>query len=205
MKVLVTILAQQWVHTTVAYGLIPIILDQRHEKQILFIDRRPVDFARNAIVKFFLQKDFDYLLMMDHDNPCIKNPLDLIDYRKDIIFCPTPTLVDKKLRVNTAPLQKPVGLYKVQKAGTGCVLISRKALETIPKPLFKFKLDKEGMLKIGEDIDFCNKAKKAGFELYAHADYQCRHFYEVDMWDIINDKWDMGDRLIKGDNHWELK
>ena len=39
----------------------------------------------------------------------------------------------------------------------------------------------DGSVFKGEDITFCERAKKQGFKIYAHYDYPCTHFKEIDL------------------------
>lgn len=185
MQILVAVLAHtRWIHTQLARQLIDMAKTDL-KPDFLYVEAGMVDEARNFAVKQAIDEKYDYLMMIDHDNPCTKNPLELILYDKDIIFCPTPTMNRGALGYNVSPFknQKP-GLIKVHDAGTGCVLISRKALEGIPKPLFETKLDKDGLMEQGEDITFCQKARDAGFDLYSHTDFACHHYKECDLLDL---------------------
>lgn len=184
MKVLIAVLAHTgWMHNQVAKCLLCLGVDQRYETRFIFVERRPVDDARNFIVNYALKHNHDYVLMMDHDNPCSKNPLDLIALDKDVIFCPTPIMKNHKAEINTNAIEG--GLVEVEWGGTGCVLISKRAMKEIPKPLFRFKYDKTGISSEGEDVYFSKKARSSGIKLYAHTDYKCLHYYEMNVWDML--------------------
>ncbi len=82
--------------------------------------------------------------------------------------------------MNVHYLTKGKGLQEVSKGGTGCFILSRKAVETIPKPLFQFKYGEDGRLLLGEDYYFSEKAAKF-FTLYVHNDFPCHHVKHVDL------------------------
>jgi hypothetical protein len=59
-------------------------------------------------------------------------------------------------------------LIPVDGCGFGIVLTSLKLLRAVPKPAFEY-------VKFSEDFDFCLKAKKAGFGLFADTSVCCGH------------------------------
>lgn len=145
---------------------------------------------RNRIATQFLETDFDYLFMMDSDNPCPKNVLDLVELDKDVISLPTPINMNWGGVTNIfwnvfgedgLPSKATgKGLQEVDKVGTGCILIHRRVLEKLKNPFTEVR-DETGLRIVGTDIAFSNKCKEAGFNIYVHWDYQCRHYKELDL------------------------
>ena len=43
----------------------------------------------------------------------------------------------------------------------------------------------DGTVEVGGDYSFSRKARKLGFEIYAHYDYPCHHFNEIDIHEIV--------------------
>jgi len=192
-RVLYTVLAHGgWIHSAHLEYYGRIATDNRVKMGRPFTpNHRPLDHARNFVVDYALENKYDYLLCFDHDNPCIRNPIDLCFMDKDIIFCPTP-LVDQntgKVVLNVEPVKSHIigsdkilkGLFEIEKGGTGGFMMSRKAMQEIEKPMYKFTYDENGFWKEGEDWYFCRKAKEAGFKLWSHRDYLCSHFKELDL------------------------
>lgn len=56
------------------------------------------------------------------------------------------------------------GLAEVEGIGFGCVLTKREVFEKIEFPWFENYYDEEH-IAVGEDVDFCSKAIKAGFRI----------------------------------------
>jgi hypothetical protein len=154
--------------------------DPRVVTEFAFIQKVPVDEARNSAIDYFLAGDCDYMISLDEDVGCEKNPIDLIFLEKDIIFLPTPIIQGGEKKWNVHFLGSPQGLFEVSKGGTGCFVLSRNAAETIDKPLFNFKYGENGRLLLGEDYFFSEKAAKH-FTLYAHMDYPCSHIKYLDL------------------------
>lgn len=61
------------------------------------------------------------------------------------------------------------GLWPCDAIGTGCLLVRREVFEKVPYPWFSFC---EGGT---EDLYFCRKAKKYGYEVYVDANLLCGH------------------------------
>lgn len=155
----------------------------------------PASSNRNHIAKDFLKGDYDYLCMVDNDNPPLRNPFDLLNYDKDVIGAVYPGLGKNGIRFHVYKADKDYpkvieftqyqpeereGLKKVDAIGTGCIFIKRKVLEKMEKP-FEYLFDDDGVLVLSDDIHFCHKCNEAGFEIYAHWDFLASHFKQVDL------------------------
>lgn len=179
-KVLVTVLASsRKLQVCTAKTLIVMACDQRVEIEFAFIQKVPVDEARNSAVDYFLEGDCDYMISIDEDVGCEKNPIDLCFIGKDIVFLPTPIIQGGEKKWNVHFLNDEQ-LCEVSKGGTGCFVLSRNAAQTIEKPLFNFKYGEDGRLLLGEDYFFSEKAAKH-FTLYAHRGYPCSHIKYLDL------------------------
>lgn len=65
----------------------------------------------------------------------------------------------------------PLALTEVDAVATGCLLISRQAIEAVGSPWFSCRAGSPG----GEDFDFCEKARAKGFSVWADWSVQCAH------------------------------
>lgn len=176
-------------------------IPDRYIVKIEYPSDKPITNNRNKIVqRFLVQKNYDYLMMLDDDVTPPVNILDLLDFDKDII---TPVMFTRQGR-NVYPLvmnrtkdgkyrNKNVedikGLTEVDATGSGCMIIKRKVLEH-PDLKFPFKnhYDLDGVKTTGLDFNFCTRAKKAGFKVWVHPDYVAGHYALVDLKDIYEDK-----------------
>lgn len=155
---------------------------------------RPYESNLNGIVKYFLKTDFDYWITFDSDNPPIKNIIDLVFLNLDVIGCPTPVWANMKKgdypmywnaldehEDGWRPHRPLDGLQEVDAIGSGCMVIARRVLEKIPKPLFFRQWNEDGIAVRGHDFLFSKKAKDNGFRVWAHYDYPCHHFNEIEV------------------------
>lgn len=194
-KVLITVPNQMWLHKHVVFCLLHLQNDNRLDKQIILPTHRPLENNLHHIIKEFLEGDYTHWLSIDADNPPTKNPLDLVFLDLDIVGCPTPVLhIDKQgerpLYLNALDWggngwtehNDKIGLQEVDAIGGGCFVISRRVLEKLKyKQPFQRTYNRDGTVEYGNDYSFSKKAKEAGFKLFAHYDYLCRHFVEVDL------------------------
>ena len=219
-KVMIAIPNQGTVTCNLAKQLVEIVTDSAVNKKfnidLRFSKVTCIDYNRNTITRMFLESDCDFLLMIDDDNPCLKNPLDLIELNKDIMIYPTLMF---KVDGGREPIlqynvfKKDGNMWRSQRmtpgkkleeydaGGTGCILIKRKVLEKIKAP-FLSKMNEDGTRNVGMDLWFCHRAKKAGFRIWAHWDYACQHIKEIDLLDVgrmmLRDLYKIGEDSQEG-------
>ncbi len=152
---------------------------------------RPISVARNEAVRRFLDSGLDWLMMCDNDVAPPANALDVLDItepRHSIIVLPctiwNPGSDHPILNVwggpdGTTPISELAPEFRrIAVGGSGCILISRRVLETMQPPYFR---EVSNGRTPTEDIDFCQRATQAGFEVWAHGGYRCLHFETVDL------------------------
>lgn len=161
----------------------------------MVVPRQRTDKARNVFVKECLAGGFDYLFMVDDDNPIPDDTLTrFLEDDKDIVIAPIlgrnpDENGNFKLCAFYSEEQKFAGeplryyhviqqfrdegpLHKIDAGGTGAMLIKRKVLEKLwekyPREIFAF-----GDVTVGgqrrtmsEDAEFCERAVDAGFEVW---------------------------------------
>ena len=88
----------------------------------------------------------------------------------------------------------PKGLHEADAVGTGCILIARRVLLELMKrargkpwdtPFMRTWNDR-GEVILGNDYAFCVRARSAGFRIFAHFDYCCQHFNELELREVIS-------------------
>ena len=154
--------------------------------------KRPIDHARNSIVKTFIEDtDADWLMMIDDDQTVPENFWQLCAVMDaDVVSGLTFVWVgngapEAMLRVNNYGLDKdhqcynlPIPdksaqqPYKVPIVGTGCIAIRRRVFAPPPHGLgtspFFFTYAEDRKVKAGEDINFSVAANQKGFTLAVH-------------------------------------
>lgn len=170
--------------------------------------KRGIDYARNCIVKTFMeQSDADWLLMIDDDEMVPENFWQLCTVNDaDVVSALTPVWVgnmdpEAMLRVNNygvdseqrcynlpvpdKAIQTP---YRVPIVGTGCVAVRRRVFA--PKPAgvgltpFYFTHAPDRKVQGGEDINFSVECNRAGFILAVHPQVYFDHVKELPLGQI---------------------
>lgn len=139
-----------------------------------------VQYAREQFAKSVIENDADYLFMIDDDMMAppdlfyrlAENDKDICaalaftrnpDHRPviyDVIEGFDPT-TKRDYRIQKFAMNYPKDqLVECDAVGFGAVLIKRKVIEAVREPRFM------GLEGCGEDITFCWKAKKAGFQVW---------------------------------------
>lgn len=161
--------------------------------------RRPVDNARNQLVKQFLKTDADCIWFIDADVVPPPNALDdLADDR--IVHIPyllflgnrlTWSVFDQVTKGGWRPqswnddLESELAWFESAKnmpckadgCGMGCTLIPRQFLQG-NGPWFRFQHDDDGGWHVGEDFDFFERLNKPGI-VYYNMDIVAEHNKEV--------------------------
>lgn len=169
------------------------------------VERELITTARNKMAMVAINGNFDYLFMVDDDNPIPQDTLErFLEDDKDIVIAPIPSrhpplyqlcafysetvsaeVDDKPFDL---PLYMPISkfkdegpLHRIDAGGCACMLIKRRVLEAMHKEygetMFEFgsiNLSKPAILNgkewkrrtMTEDVEFCERATKLGFEIW---------------------------------------
>lgn len=143
--------------------------------EALIVPERGIAQARNALFERAMQRDFDYIAILDDDEWPESNWLDALlatqrETNADALHGGIVRVFDRKPGpwtaqcVHMADIRHPTGPVDMI-AGTGNTLIARRCLESMPTPYFDPKFALTG----GEDRDFFTRLKQLGFN-FAWAD-----------------------------------
>ena len=170
--------------------------------------KRGIDYARNSIVKSFMENsDADWLVMVDQDQGVPENFWQLCSVSDaDVVSGLTPVWVANMepatmLRVNNygiddkgrcynlpTPPEEAKQPYRVPVAGTGCIAIRRRVFAPKPAGLgltpFYFTYEDDRKVRAGEDINFGVNVNRAGFVLAVHPGVRFDHTKEIPLWQI---------------------
>lgn len=176
------------------------LANECHVADFLYVhNNRSVIEARNEILAAFLDSPHDTLLMVDDD--VVPNP-NLTDLAKilrsidgaGIVGAPCPiALPNLPILPNVYTIDTETGYYaidlksslsqvfepvrEVGAIGFGAVAIGRQLAESQPR--FENRYDPEGVAYMGEDIDYCVRAREIGYDTYAAFELLCDHRMEL--------------------------
>jgi len=141
---------------------------------------------RNLACRQALQKGVEALLMIDSDMIFPPHALErLTTHGKPIVsgnclrrrrpFEPTTAIAGDDGRLSVIRLQGR-GLVPVEAVGAAFLYIETDVLNKIQDPWF------ERTDRLGEDYDFCEKARKAGFPIFVDLDLPIGHITQAVVW-----------------------
>ena len=144
------------------------------ETPIVNVKSSIVAIARNNGVARAQELGADYLLFLDSDMVFPRSTLlRLLAYGRDIVGATylrrTPPFAILGARLAEAPAPDAPGLAEMQHLPTGCLLIRMKVFEAMTRPYFRFRHDETTGDVIGEDYDFCDRARELGFRIWCDA------------------------------------
>ena len=131
--------------------------------------------SRERIVEIAKSQLCSHIFFVDADMRFSHNTVKrLIEHNKDIIgasynYRGLPPVSTTKF------FDEEKGLCKVAGIGTGCLLIKMNVFKEIEKPYFPIELTGEGLLKVTEDIGFCEKARDKGLDVWCDTDILIKH------------------------------
>lgn len=174
-----------------------ICADDRYDITLDYPTAIPYENNLNQIARRVIEEGFSYWLQIDSDNEPTKNPLDLIEYDKDLMILPYlqwyNTAVDGDYPLFIVAMddvgegfkehKNTTGLQQIDAGGSGCMIVSRRVLEAIDIP-FERTFDKYGRVEIGVDFNFCRKVRKKGFEIWCHYDYPVKHYKTIELMEM---------------------
>lgn len=162
-------------------------------------DKKPIPAARNALVKMFLESDCTSLWFVDSDVVPSENVFDLLVEPHPIRAGIYPVLAPKYERGKVplwwtmyerqgdkyAAIQPSEKWEEVDAAGTGMMIISRAVfadpqMELPGGNFFKETYNEDGSIAMSDDINFCERAKEAGYPIWVDSRIQCGHIKPVD-------------------------
>jgi hypothetical protein len=196
-KVCISLVTRGWMRVETALWILAAYTQLAPSVEVQYVVGFPlVDHMRNLQVKRFLEEtDCSHLFILDSD--CVPQPgtiQKLLEFDLPIIASPyfiyqnnqiVPMVRDKNTdqgENQNEPYRqhKPlVGLQQCDAVGTSGLLIKREVFETIPPPYFRFRYDDDGFITRSEDVYFCEKAKAAGYKIYAYCDLVQTHIKEI--------------------------
>jgi Anp1 len=137
---------------------------------------------RNTLVDHALTINATHLLWLDSDMHFPHQTVQqFLEHNKDIVAATYSTRVKPQRSVafldqNNLDLRltNKTGLHKVFAVGMGCMLVTRRVFENIPKPWFQYIWNEDTKDLSGEDIYFCKQANDTGFEVWIDSDVSQR-------------------------------
>lgn len=143
-----------------------------------------IDQVRNLIAHYAEQNNYDWVFWVDSD---IAFPPDtlvkLLAHQKDIVAGVYRQRKPEQILEVFNHAYRPYSdvrvltptPFKVGAVGFGCTLTSMKVLRDLEYPQFDYHRAIAAEDTLSEDVDFCQKAKKRGYDIWVDSDILCDH------------------------------
>lgn len=213
-KVLICVLTTHervgWVSKQLSEFLtdLPFIQGEKYQCSVSYCHNHiPAAAGRNFIAEVARNAEPrpDWLLMIDNDMAPYRdmNPLDTLENAPadaDILVPQFQMWDESKASVTlcwgmdelTVPKVgerqfftiEPGRFYPLTKCGTGFIFIRPHVFDKLELPYFAYPLNKYAGIMGTEDIDFCQKALKAGLKMYGNSSIRVGHYHNVNL-DVV--------------------
>lgn len=177
-KILVGIPCMETVPTRFAISLVG--LDKPEGTEFMFVVASLIQHARDGIADYAIKNGFDYVLWLDSDMTFSADILyRLLRDKKDIVSglyykrqLPKIPVIYEKTDGGFIPMMEiPEGMFRADAVGMGCTLMKTEALKKVREGGEMFS----PYTRMGEDLSFCVRAKKAGLEIWCDPEIKCGH------------------------------
>jgi len=127
--------------------------------------------ARNRCVELAREHRADALLFLDSDMVFPRDTLHrLLAWDRDIVGATYPKRVPPHeilgANLPDGRVESDGALMEMRHLPTGCLLIRMTVFDALEQPSFRFRLDPDSGQIVGEDYDFCDRARNAGFGVW---------------------------------------
>jgi hypothetical protein len=162
------------------------IVMNKHGAEIIRASSGPIHAMRNTIACRALELDCTHLIFLDADMVYPPDTITrLLAHDLDIVGALTfkrwpnfePLVFEGEPYKMTLVDPIPEGLVKVTATGTGCLMIKTSVLDNMDLPWFEF--DHHDGKPVGEDINFCYNAGKAGYDIYVDTTVRTEHLAQT--------------------------
>lgn len=156
------------VHSWFLVSMFKFLCGKKEQYKIVMTNNEQIDTARNHIVEemqgdwvWFIDSDQTFpeltvRTMLQHNHPIVGAMV----YKKKAPYLPCVYMKAKEgYGYHALMFPFPGQPFYADMTGTGCLLIKKEVFSKIPKPWFEYTI------KHGEDINFLEKAKEAGFKI----------------------------------------
>ncbi len=155
------------------------------------------EIGQDRIVMFaqHMKPAITHILFMDYDVIPRPNTLKrLLSHDKDIVSGVYPIVMENHITwclSKEEPFKAmafndlPHNMFKAKTICNGMMLVKMGVFDNIEWPYWENHFQ-VGSLLTGHDLDFCIKARKAGYDLWVDPKVKCKHIKNVDLLGIAN-------------------
>lgn len=188
-KILIAIPTARYIEAETFKSIYDLEIPEGYETTFQTFYGYRVDQVRNLIADWVV-RGFDYLFAVDHDvtfapdtlKKMIRHDKDLVAgvYRQRVAEQKIEIYDLNQQRMSMEQLLGPAqiigsGLVQIGGCGFGCVLLTKRVLQSVGYPQFEYHPALDHNNTVSEDTDFCKKAVQKGFTLWCDPTIVCGH------------------------------
>jgi GT2 family glycosyltransferase len=190
MKIGIGIPTTGTIRTRTVVSLLSMVWNTPHPLHLIAHEGCYIHDTRVKMAKEAQNSGCSHLLFLDSDMWLAPDSImKLLAHDKDIVGAnynkrELPLIGTAKLKkengkhVNIPNDSMPDTLFQCDAIGTGFMLVKVPVFDKLEHPWFFFTTDGESGLAMGEDVWFCQQAKKAGFEIWCDPTIKVMHLGE---------------------------
>jgi hypothetical protein len=127
--------------------------------------------ARNRCVELAREHRADHLLFLDSDMVFPRTAMQqLLARGRDIVGATYPRRVPPHAILGASlpggRVEEDGALVEMRHLPTGCLMIRMSVFDALSRPSFRFRVEEGAGAIVGEDYDFCDRARAAGFSIW---------------------------------------
>lgn len=198
MKITLALCTNRLIQPRTTECLLNLVKGSKHDLQIIMATRGyTIAENRNYCVIQAQKNQSDYILFIDDDMTFPPETLDiLLSHQKEVVgvnsysrilpLAPTTGLMTEKGEYKHPDyypeweMRIPDELFEAYFVGCGVCLIDMKVFEKIKEPFFRFSYEASGLVKGGEDGNFCDRAREKGIKVYCDPNIQIGHLGTIE-------------------------
>lgn len=188
-KILIAVPCYSYIQPLTMESIYALDIPEGYKAELKFLTGYTVAQARNGLVQYSLQNNFDYTFFVDGDVILPKDSLaKLVDLNVPIS---TGYYIKKVEGQSITELYNPIenesqlgnileenlpkdSLIKIMACGFGCTLVDNKVFNSMSQSHWFEYMDKPGVL-CSEDINFCIKATNLKYTILCNTGLRCNH------------------------------
>lgn len=206
MKITIALCTNRDVKPKTLESLLNLVIYSKHEFQIIVATRGfTIAENRNYCVIQAQKNESDYLFFVDDDMTFAPETLEqLLSHKKEIVgvnsysrilpLSSTVGLIDENGEYKHPDkypaweMKIPEYLFEAYFVGCGICLIDMKVFEKLKEPFFRFSYNENGLVKSGEDGNFCERARKEGFKVWCDPNVEVGHIGSIEFGTDLENK-----------------
>lgn len=175
LRVAVCVPSGDMLHADFALSLAALCMKAPVSIALINVKSSLIPTGRNMLVQQAMAVKATHMLFLDSDMVFPQDTIErLLSHAKYIVGGTYAQRVTPfRVLGNTLdnqPIEIDTGLLEMSRMPTGCLMIHMSVFDKLRMPYFRVGIDEEAGTILSEDLEFCDRAREAGFNIYCDVD-----------------------------------